>query len=482
MIEDSMQWDGSCRFSRPGGTRSRDGGICGARLLSLLAGTLFAVPALRAQDAAVDAVEVFEVTSDPTNTGVELVPLPEEPLPGEMPEPTPAVEVMAEPVQAPEPVVEVNGVCQKPSWSYATAVDFSAAYDSNIFIQEENAEGDLVLTLSPWVAAGWGDFREKVLQWRGLPSRFHEIEGELKPGRAVLFGRYEPTATAFLDHPDENSLDHDLWLHGGIALAKLTLAADARLQTLSEPDVDLGRRADRTVTSAGMRADYTISSKTSADAEVKVERRDYQEGRDSTEASLRVFAERKAFDKVRLGFGGGLGFIDGEDEPEQRYEQVLARVRYRASRKFEVVADGGVEFRQASAGDDQVNPVFSVAGVYAPIQAVRFTLEGSRRTTASASFEDGIVERTGVRLSALMQVRRRYFLTLRVGYEHDDYERVALGGERSDDRLLLGAGIAAEITPWFSLGLGISYQDVDSSADGLSYERVSVEASGRVRF
>lgn len=435
------------------------GAALGLSIYAVTAGALAQEPADAARGFDAMPVVSLDIAAEPNTTAVVTEPVAEA-----------VVEV---PTASDEPVVQLDPKWSEPGkWRTHAAIQTGATYDDNLFISPDDEESDFSLSLRPEIWTGWGDVRGELPTLTGMQSRFLKPEDRADP-RSLLFVRYAPTATWHLDHPGEDSLEHDAGISGRIAFDRTTFRLDTRYETLSAPDIDRGSRSDRAIATASVRADYKISDKTALEADLGARRTDYEDGYDSTDVSSGIFAHYRVLPKTVVGLGGRIGHLQVEDGDAQIYEQALVSARYSMSKKVAFDGKAGAEFRQVDGGQNVVNPVFEIGAEYAPIDSTLLSLQGSRRIDNSASLEGVNVERTTIDLALRQSVLRKVWLTLRGSYQNGEYEAAGSGDDlgRSDDFFVTGFDAAMDITKWVNLRVGYRFEHNDSSQEQFSFTR-----------
>lgn len=364
-------------------------------------------------------------------------------------------------------------------WKVYPHVAFEATFDSNIFIQNEDTESDLIFTLSPGVAIGRGNFRQELLQHWSFRERFQRDRLPAIEERRYIFLDYTPSVSIFTNNSSENSFDQDIVLEGQYQLRKVTLGVRARYQDLNVADIDLGDRVRRRFFSGALTGEYEVTEKTSLELNAYNFLRDYDKGTDSAEYRLQAWFNYLVQPKTRVSIGAAGGYIDVDKGSAQRYEQALIRVRYRATEKITVNGTAGVEFRQVDGdGDDRTNFVFSVGGTYQPFDGTFISLDAYRRTVTSATSSGTNYELTGVEGQVRQRLFQRYYATLAGGYRNSEYVTSGrdggAGSERTDNLFYVRPSIGFDLTRYAFLELGAEFKQNSSSSDRRSFDQFLV--------
>jgi len=412
------------------------------------------------------------------------------------PSPVPAIPTLPAPAalpalprEAPELQLETPVDTLQPSkpphpWRVDLGLQTSVTYDDNIFIQHVNRTSDVYFGITPVVAVTWGKPLSAADTLTGLVSRFLRPVDPNEPGDSLLL-RYSPTATFFVHNGDQNSFDEDVTVDGRLRTEKTLLEFEARYQTLSSPDVDVGNRINRSVYSAYGDINYSITNKTSVDSHLDFDHTSYEGGLNFTDIGERVTLDYKVAPKTSIGLGGAIGYTNVEEGSDQLYEQGLVHLHYVPTQKITIDLLAGVEVRQISGGSTRTTPVWEFNASYAAQQSTTVLLTVSRKTEPSAIFQGQDVDRTTVEGNIRQLLFQKVYLSLGGGYQHAEYVDAGINSgaaDRTDNYAYLGVSAATEITKWCSLRMDYRYQDNFSSIDDFAFRRNVADIQLNVQF
>jgi len=348
-------------------------------------------------------------------------------------------------------------------------VDSRVTYDDNLFINERNKRSDLIFAFSPTIAVGIGDVRSEFRRL-GLSTFSPAVIDEAYDPGSFIFARYTPTLSLFLDHDEEDALDHDAALEAQWRQAYLTLISETRFQTLSDPDIDVGGRVRRTIFSQDLMASYDYSERTSFQFRLRGTLRHYPAQIDSQELLMQNSVNYRLGARTLVGLGLVLGWLHAEDSGDQPYEQLLLRGRYHLSDKIDFFGNAGVEFRQLEHRDDRVEPVFEFGASYKPWEASSITLVAGRRIESSAGSPGFDVISTEVAVDVQQRFAGRYYLGLLARYQAAQYLSVFSDSKtRRDDIVLLQPYVKVDLSKASAIELGYTFQNDDSNVDRFTF-------------
>ena len=359
-------------------------------------------------------------------------------------------------------------------------------FDSNIFITHDAQEEDFYFTVAAGIAVGRGDFRSEIFDLGSFRDRFVRDRSEIVKDKNYFFLNYIPSYTFFLNNSGENTFDHDLAFEGQWVLQKLTLGARARFQTDNIPDQDLGERVERRLFNTALTSLYDYSDKTSFELNVRYSIRNYVPSSkiDVDELRFETWLNYQVLPKITVGLGGAYGHVAVSKGPDQDYWQGLLRARYRATEKFQLQANAGLEFRDNGPFGTETNPVFSLSASYAPSDSSSIYLTAYRRTQTSSTAAGLNYTLTGIEAQLRQRFLQRLYVVLAAGYQHSEYDSGSggTGPGRTDDSFYIRPAIGIDISKRCSAEASIEYRNVDSNIDKRSYDRILVYLQFNVLF
>lgn len=348
-------------------------------------------------------------------------------------------------------------------------VTASVVFDDNIFISNQNEVSDTIFVTSARVTLAFGNVESWAARFIDTTDRALAADAELGSDNLIAL-TYSPTTSVFVDNDSLNSLDHDLAGTARWTFTKLHVAFDGRVRTLSDPDADLGRRADRTVTNLGLAMTYDWSEKTRWQLSGSFIDRNYDQGNDSSEATISGYVLYDLVPKTTVGFGLGAGELDLSGSDAQTYERATLRLQYDSFSKVTFSVAGGAELR--STGDsDETNTFFRAGLDYNPLEGSTISLSAYRGIEPSANAGSQSIERTTLAVSYTQRLFQKLTLATNLEYTQADYS-VLNGGVnfgRTDDILTLSMALTCEVTENGFVRLGYTYRQDDSSIEERSF-------------
>ena len=351
-----------------------------------------------------------------------------------------------------------------------------ARHESNLFITPDNEVEDFIFTISPGIAVGFGDFRSEITDAGSFRHRFEQFAD-----KNFLYADYTPSAVWFVDHSEQDSVDHDARLEGEWTFQKLTVGLRARYHQFRAPSEDVGDRVRMAQTTASLFSRYQVTGKTSLEISGHYSGDDYSgDFIDSDEWRNDNWLNYQWLPKTQLGLGVSYGYLERSEGPSEQYEQAQLRVRYEASEKLRIGLAAGPEFRQVGNDDDQTNGVFTLDMEWAPADGTYLALGGFRRSQPSGAIGESYTS-TGVRLQYRQRMLGRLFFDLTGEYQHANYDSGEESG-RIDDLYYIRPTIGFGLASWLTCEVMGEYRNNDSSDTARSFEATTTGIVFNVLF
>jgi len=362
---------------------------------------------------------------------------------------------------------------------YSLRLTVRGVYDDNIFISHTDRVSDYYFAIEPAITVGFGD-----------------IEGR---GGNYIRLDYMPSVILFVDHSDEDTVEHLIRLEGQYRFSRLTLNLGQEVAILDGANlnstldttgllanVDVSARTRLNLYTTRLRANYELTGKLFLTGEFDASIFDYPDFISSEIISGGLYINYNWTPKVVVGIGGtaGYDFVD-DPNPDQTFEQVNVRINYQATGKLNLTASGGVEFRQFDGHrGERVTPVFDAGAVYHPFDGTSVTLTAGRRMLNSGFFADQDFATTYVILRIQQRLLQRIYLGLAAGYENADYFPTARGvsATRNDDYYFIEPSVDVLITRFLSTGVYYLHREDSSSFDFFSFYDNQVGVRATLRF
>ncbi|HSY16733.1 MAG TPA: outer membrane beta-barrel protein [Candidatus Acidoferrales bacterium] len=319
----------------------------------------------------------------------------------------------------------------------------------------------------------------------GTNNSQSSIIQEFSPGIAVDLGRhwmvdYTPTIRFYSNRAFRNSIDHAATLTGGTSYEDWTFNLS---QAFAKSDSTLADTAAQTETETydtEIGASRVLNEKMYAQFGVSQVFNFVAGQQDSHVWSTMdwlnyVYTKRLTFG---AGIGGGYVKIDPDasqsSNPDQSFEQMQARVQWRATDKLAFSVNAGFEDRQilAAGSQDELNPTFGASIEYAPFEHTQIALTAGRAVSSSDYYILAqSTETTSVNLNVNQRLLEQFNLSVGLGYAQTEYTTAlgSLSAIRSDDNYNFNVRLARSFLKRGNMALTYQYSDNRSNQAGFTY-------------
>jgi len=368
---------------------------------------------------------------------------------------------------------------QPRRFHYSLRLNIRGVYDDNIFLSHTNRVSDYYFAIEPMLTVGFGD-----------------IEGR---GENYLRLDYMPSVILFVDHSDQNAVEHLILLEGQYRFSRLTLNLSQEVAILDGANLnstldttgllanlDVSGRTRLNLFITLLRANYDLTGKLFLIGEFDASIYDYRDFISSQIVSWGLYVNYNVTPKLTVGVGGtfGLDFVE-DPNVDQTFEQANFRINYQATGKLGLSASAGVEVRQFdNHRSDHVSPVFELGALYRPFDGTTITLTAGRRILNSGFFADQDFATTYVVGRFQQRLLRRVYLGVAVGYENSDYSATTSGvsATREDDYYFVEPSVDVLITRFLSVGAYYLHREDCSNLNFFSFYDNQVGVRATFRF
>jgi hypothetical protein len=347
-------------------------------------------------------------------------------------------------------------------FQYGLNLAIRGVYDDNINISNTNRVSDYYFSIEPSLTLGFG----------GGDENFVRLD-------------YHPSVFLFVDHSEDDAVQHLIRLAGQYRFSRLTLGLTEEIALLdgadlnslsnvnnpgSHANLDVGGRTRVNIYTTRLSASYDLSGKTFLSGGADSTIYDYQQNLISSETiSGNLFFNYVYSPKLVVGLGGSAGYdlVDAPN-PHQTFEQVNARMSYQVTGKVSLNASGGVEFRQFSGSSrgNYVSPVFEIGASYQPFDGTSLSLSANRHILNSAVLLGQDYTTTNITLGVRQRLLQRVYVGLSAGYENANYFSAisSASATRDDNYYFIEPGVDVTITRFWTVGAYYLHRQNDSSS------------------
>jgi hypothetical protein len=387
---------------------------------------------------------------------------------------------------AAQPAVTGQQLAETPRrLNYGLTVTARGVYDDNVNISSFSNVSDYYIAIEPSLFIGFGG-------------------GDSAPGSNSLTLIYRPSAFLFINHSENDTVQHVIRLQANHNFGRLTVALSQDVQILDGPDlnsisdptghnanIDVGQRTRHNLFTTQINDSYDLTGKLFLTNSVGLTVDDYpSQFIGSKNIFGNLFINYNYSEKLAIGVGGTGGYNTVEQgSPDQTYEQANVRMSYAATSKTSFSASGGAEFRQfqdtlTGSRGTYISPVFDLTATYRPFDGTTLSLTGNRRIQNSASLGGQDYTSTNVHVAASQRFLRRFTLGLAVGYENSMYFSTiqGLNASRDDNYYYVQPTVDVTITRFWVAGGYYLYRKNSSSLSLFGFDDNQVGVRSSITF
>jgi hypothetical protein len=318
----------------------------------------------------------------------------------------------------------------------------------------------------------------------GIPSGTNHVATliqEVSPGMRADIGShwaldYTPTWRYYSNRQFRDTLDHNVILTGGTTYEDWVLGLTQSYISSSTPLVETGTQTDTQSWLTDLKASCQFNSKMTMDLAL-----DQNIVSADTLASYREWStldwlNYQFWPRLDTGLGAGLGFVNVDTGSNMTYEQLQARVRWRATDKISFQVHGGLEDRQFLGGSagSLLNPVAGGMIQYQPFELTKLSLTMDRTVDVSY-FQNQVTEGFEIVGNLNQRLLQRLYLDLSGGYHTVKYVAAnASGTGRQDDYYTLDVRLSCPFLKRGTAAVFYQYSDNSSSIRGFTFSSSQV--------
>jgi hypothetical protein len=297
--------------------------------------------------------------------------------------------------------------------------------------------------------------------------------------------QYAPAFQFYSSDQFHNSVSQFFGLTGGFSYEDWRFGLSQGYQYSSAPTVATGSQTDQSSYTTSLTASHPFTSKVSGDFSLGQSIALNSGLENSYDWSTMEWVNYLYGPRLNAGLGVGAGYVEVEDNSQaaglnngnQTFEQLQARVNWRANEKISFQISGGVQDTQFASGGtgDSLSPIFGAAIQYQPRIGTQISVTAGRSVSSSDLYLAAQqVESTSVGLNLNQVLFRNFTLGLGVGYGVTDYGSAANGAnanaaDRSDDQVSFSARLSHPFLKRGSWSVFYQYSDNSSSVAGYTF-------------
>ena len=317
---------------------------------------------------------------------------------------------------------------------------------------------------------------------------------EISPGFVLDLGThwavdYTPTIRFYSNSKFGSTVDNALALTGGTQYEDWTFGFSHASLFTTTPLADTGGETEQATHATALTASRLLNSKMSADFGLNQQINLVSGYQDSYGWSTLDWLNYQFWPRLNAGLGAGGGYVKINDNSQTRstenldqtYEDLQARVNWRATEKISFQVSGGFEDRQfkTTGSGDSINPIYGVTIQYQPFKVTQITLSANRTVAASDYYLAAQqTESTVIGLNLNQRLFKRFQLGLGAGYTQtvfntstgSTFATGSAAANRTDDNYSFNVRLSHPFMKRGTWSVFYQYSDNQSSQPGFGFE------------
>ena len=293
-----------------------------------------------------------------------------------------------------------------------------------------------------------------------------------------------PPGGFFSNKQFRDTLDQNVILTGGTTYEDWVLSLTQSYISSSTPLVETGTQTDQQSWLTALNASYRFNSKMTMDLTLDQNIVSADSFTSYREWSTLDWLNYQFWPRLDASLGVSFGFVNVDAGSDMTYEQIQARVRWRATDKISFQIHGGLEdrqFLQGSAGS-LLNPVAGGLIQYQPFEVTKFSITMDR-TVAVSYFQNQVTEGTEVMGDLNQRLLKRLYLDLSGGYHTVKYVGAGASGTgRRDDYYTFDARLSCPFLKRGTAAVFYQYSNDSSTTPGFTFSSNQVGFEVGYRF
>jgi hypothetical protein len=267
-----------------------------------------------------------------------------------------------------------------------------------------------------------------------------------------------------------DNVGQSVTLTGGTTYADWTFGFSQNFTYTSSPQVQTGTQTDQQTYTTSLSASRSLNSKMSVDLGINQDLNFPSDFQSTLEWSTMDWLNYEFWPRLNVGVGAGAGYVD--TSPNTVFEQVQARVNWRATDKVSFGINGGPEFTQFTEGGGKplVNPIFGASIQYLPFEHTQLSLNANEAVNNSY-YQNQITETTSVSASLNQRLFEKFYLNVSGSYNWESYTAAAndTTANSSSDNYSFNVSLNTTLLKRVSASIFYSYSANITDQSGLGY-------------
>jgi hypothetical protein len=308
---------------------------------------------------------------------------------------------------------------------------------------------------------------------------------QISPGLLANLGKhwsvdYTPTIRLYSNSQFKDGVDHSLSLVGGTHYEDWSFGLSQDFLYTTAPTAVTGTQTEQQNFDTSLTVSRILNDRFSLDLGLN-QTLSFAEGlQNSREWSTMDWVNYAFTQRLNVGVGAGVGYVNEDIGPDETYEQIQGRVNWRATDKLSFQLSGGGQDRQyaASSQPNSLTPIFSGAIQYLPFEDTQISVSASRSVSPSV-IPGSDSTTTSFGLALTQRLFKDFSLNLGAGYGISKYTEIVAPfpglplyflQNRTDDNYSFNVRLSHPMWQRGTWAIFYQYNDNQSSEPGFGYK------------
>ena len=248
----------------------------------------------------------------------------------------------------------------------------------------------------------------------------------VSPGMLFEYGQhwaldYTPTLMMYSNHKFHDTLGHSVSLNGGTAYEDWQFGLSQTYSISEQVLAETGGQSLQENFGTSLNASRILNDKMSMDFSLAQKLQDTDGFQGSRDWNLSSFLNYQFWERFTLSGGGILGYVNVDTGPDQTYQDLQMRMKWRITDKIGISANAGGEVREFENSDSLISPVYGISINYQPRERTQLSI-GASSSVAPSLFAGLVTETTGINAGINQRLFKKFSLAVNANYGTVDYK------------------------------------------------------------
>jgi hypothetical protein len=304
----------------------------------------------------------------------------------------------------------------------------------------------------------------------------NSIVQTFSPGVLLVLGShwtldYTPNFTFYSDHHFQDTIGQSVSLAFGTFYDDWQLGLSQNFSYSNASNVQTGTQTQTQSFGTSLSASHALNSKISVDLSLSQNLNFPTDYQSTKEWSTLDWVNYQFWPRLTVGLGAGLGYTVAT--PNTVFEQLQARVDWRATDKISFGITGGAQSTQfsGSGGTPILNPIYSGSIQYQLFEHTQLFL-GANQTINTSYYENQVTQDTGINGGVNQRLFQRFNLSVSSAYNMTTYLSAAPGiaDQSAINNLSVTVSLGTTIFKRASVSTFYTYSEAITDQPGLAYQ------------